>query len=230
MASPRVFVSHSHHDDAFTYKLANDLKSAGAQVWVDVADVGAGDFLDRINSGLASCEWVVLVLTKDALNSPWVKQEINAAIRLKHRGRIQDIIPVQAGPVDDDDIPALWGVFNFFDATNGYVLAKDALLKTLGLAPDTGASVSKFDTASSAIHMTKLITRLQQRTHTVHGSRRYRNEDYVSALQHFNLIIRMMPNDAMAWVGKAEALRALGRLDEAEEAEQRAKELGWKGK
>src|SRR5579885_1756844 len=83
MAAPRVFVSHSHLDDAFTRRLVDDLIAAGANVWVDVAGVGADDFQDRINQALVSCEWFLLVLTPSALRSPWVKMEVHAAIRLK---------------------------------------------------------------------------------------------------------------------------------------------------
>jgi hypothetical protein len=117
MSQPRVFVSHSHRDDDFTHRLVADLRQAGAMVWVDVADIEAGDFQTRINNALLASEYVVVVLTKDALASPWVEQEVNAAIRLRHDARIKDILPIQAGPVDYRAIPPLWGVYNIFDAT-----------------------------------------------------------------------------------------------------------------
>lgn len=44
MAAPRGFVSLSHQDDEFTQRLVDDLKTAGADVWVDVAGIGAEDF------------------------------------------------------------------------------------------------------------------------------------------------------------------------------------------
>jgi Flp pilus assembly protein TadD len=37
------------------------------------------------------------------------------------------------------------------------------------------------------------------------------------------------PNDSDTWSYKGISLRALGRTAEAEAAEQRARELGWKG-
>lgn len=39
MAEPRIFVSHSHRDDAFTERLVRDLRAAGADVWVDLSDI-----------------------------------------------------------------------------------------------------------------------------------------------------------------------------------------------
>ena len=52
MAIPRIFVSHSHKDDAFTQRLVSDLRLAGAQVWVDISDIMANDFMDRINQAV----------------------------------------------------------------------------------------------------------------------------------------------------------------------------------
>lgn len=141
MAVPRVFVSHSSIDGAFTVRLDADLREAGAIVYRVSADAG-GDFQKRINDALATCEWVVLVLTRNALASAWVEQEINAAIRLKNQRRIEDILPVQAGPVDLRDIPPLWGVYNVFDATQDYSAALQGVLRAIGLTVSPSATSS----------------------------------------------------------------------------------------
>jgi tetratricopeptide (TPR) repeat protein len=134
VAQPKVFVSHSHKDDAFTKRLVADLRAAGADVWVDVANMGAGDFQERINDALTNCEWAVLVLTQDALDSKWVKMEVNAAIRLTHQGQIRNVLPIRAGPMDLKTLPPLWGVFNVFDATSDYPAARADVLRALGLS------------------------------------------------------------------------------------------------
>jgi hypothetical protein len=58
---PRIFVSHSHKDDAFTTRLVADLRTAGAQVWVDDSAIQHGSFMRRISDGLEQSEWLVLV-------------------------------------------------------------------------------------------------------------------------------------------------------------------------
>lgn len=133
MPQPSVFLSHSTKDAAFTSRLEADLNAAGATVYRVSADAG-GDFQRRINEALTACEYVVLVLTKDAINSPWVEQEIHAAIRLKNQGRIKDIIPIQANKLNQRDIPPLWAVYNVFDASSDYASARDALARAVGLA------------------------------------------------------------------------------------------------
>ncbi len=143
MAQPHVFLSHSSKDIAFTRRLEGDLRGAGATVYRVSADEG-GDFQRRIDEALVAvaCEWVVLVLTTDALASTWVQQEIYAANRLRHDGRIKEILPLQAGAVDYRAIPPLWGVYNIFDASRDYGAGRDGLLRALGLLQSTPDLVS----------------------------------------------------------------------------------------
>ena len=135
MAPPKIFVSHSHKDDAFTERLVADLRQAGADAWMDKTDLGAGDFQDRISKALYDCEWFVLVLTKDALESNWVRQEVNVANILKQSEQIRDLIFIQAGPLEHREMPAFWRVFNIFDATTDYDSARDRTLKAVRLSP-----------------------------------------------------------------------------------------------
>src|SRR5262245_44833112 len=84
--SVKVFVSHSHADDAFTNRLVTDLRAAGVDVWVDTAAIRHDDFIRKINEGMADRQWLVLVLTPDALRSSWVQAEVNAALHRKMQG------------------------------------------------------------------------------------------------------------------------------------------------
>ena len=137
MAQPKVFVSHSHVDDAFAERLVKDLRAAGADAWLDKNDLGAGDFQARISAALSTCEWFVLVLTRNALASNWVVQEVNAANSLKHAGQLRDLIFLQAGPLEHRELPALWRVFNIFDATADYRIAFDHTMSAMGVTVST---------------------------------------------------------------------------------------------
>jgi hypothetical protein len=133
MTEPKVFVSHSSLDTKFASKLVEDLNAAGAKAWLDSNELGAGDFQERISKALADCEWFLVVLTPNALASPWVRQEVNAANRLKHQHQIHDLIFIKATEVKYSELPALWGVYNVFDATTDYEGACDHAFKALGL-------------------------------------------------------------------------------------------------
>ena len=150
MAQPKVFISHSHVDDAFAERLVRGLRAAGADAWLDKEELGAGDFQERIDAALASCEWFLLVLTRSALASPWVQQEVRAANRLKHQGRVRDLIFIQAGPVAQQELPPLWGVFNILDATLDYSAALHRALKAVGLAPQAAPTPTPPMTNGSA--------------------------------------------------------------------------------
>lgn len=80
MNPPRVFVSHSHADNALVEPFIKDLKAAGVQVWVDLVEIDRGDFIERMNDGLAQCDRLVLIVTPHSLDSRFVAMKVNAAL------------------------------------------------------------------------------------------------------------------------------------------------------
>lgn len=105
----RVFVSHHHSrdEDAFTARLVADLQAAGADVWVDTSGIMSDDFVKRINEGLAGRQWLVLVMTPDALKSQWVQAEVNAALHQLRSGHMLGVIPVVAMACNEREVPPL---------------------------------------------------------------------------------------------------------------------------
>lgn len=133
MTAPHVFVSHSHQDDEFTDQLVRDLVAAGANVWVDTIELDRGDFMKRINDALASCEWLILVLSPASIQSGYVEMEVNAAINRVQQRFMKAVIPVLARPCDAHMIPPLWGNLHRYDATYDYKGALQGILRALGL-------------------------------------------------------------------------------------------------
>jgi outer membrane protein assembly factor BamB len=131
--SPRVFISHSHTDDAFTMRLSADLREAGADIWVDIKDLDRGDFLDRINQALSGRDYLLFVQTPASLHSKAVQAEVNAAIHRTWQGRIRGVIPIIAASCDPDDIPPMWGNLHYYDATEDYAAALAGLIQAIGL-------------------------------------------------------------------------------------------------
>jgi formylglycine-generating enzyme required for sulfatase activity len=138
----RVFVSHHHSpdEDAFTARLVADMEEAGADVWVDDARITSDDFIKKINEGLAGRQWLVLVMTPDALRSPWVQAEVNAALNQVRKNRMLGVIPVLANPCYDVDIPPLLDALHRYDATRDYQGAIAGLQRALGLAAPAPAA------------------------------------------------------------------------------------------
>ena len=128
---PHVFVSHSHKDNEFAMRLVDDLREAGVDVWVDVADVKHGNFIELIDAALAKCEWFVLVQTPNAIHSKAVRMETNAALNLVLQDRMRDVIPVIAAPCEPKEVPPMWSALHFYDATRDYASALKGVLRAL---------------------------------------------------------------------------------------------------
>lgn len=132
-----VFISHSSQDNAFTQQLVDDLRAAGANVWVDAQGINEGDFFQRINDAFIGREWLILVLTTAALRSAWVQAEVNAALVRITQGTMKGFLPVIAGPFNENEIPALWATYHRIDARVDYQAALMNILVSLGMVKDS---------------------------------------------------------------------------------------------
>ena len=81
---PKVFVSHSNQDSDETLFIADSLRKAGIDVWVDFENIrGGADWLCEIEAGIQRCDAVVIVLSKASATSVWVERECLYAWQLK---------------------------------------------------------------------------------------------------------------------------------------------------
>ncbi|MGH7599146.1 MAG: toll/interleukin-1 receptor domain-containing protein [bacterium] len=82
--TPKIFISHAWEDKAFVRQLEDELKAAGAEVWVDHSGVRGGDNLPkRISDALEWCDTVLLIWSEAAGQSHWVELEWTNGISLK---------------------------------------------------------------------------------------------------------------------------------------------------
>jgi hypothetical protein len=73
----RVFISHSSRDNALASRLAGDLRKDGFEVWYDNEQIHVGDtIMDKIDRGLSNCDYMIIVLSPQAVASAWVRQEL----------------------------------------------------------------------------------------------------------------------------------------------------------
>jgi len=92
----KIFISHSHKDDVLARKIADSLKTAGFNVWDDTDEIMPGDnWAAKIAEGLRESEAMVVLLTPAALESTWVRREIEYA--LGEAGYNKRLIPVGIG-------------------------------------------------------------------------------------------------------------------------------------
>lgn len=129
--NPRqVFISHAHQDAAFARRLADDLKAHGVPVWIAPDSLQPGEkWVEATNRGLEESGVFVLVLTKTAVASPWVKDETNVAIELSKEEKLR-FIPLE---VEAGDVPPLWRVFQRIPFQTDYEAGWKRLLAELGI-------------------------------------------------------------------------------------------------
>jgi hypothetical protein len=75
-----VFISHSSRDSWVAKQIAKEISECGASPFLDVLDIDAGaDFEDRIRDSLSQANELVVVLTRAALESRYVRVELGGA-------------------------------------------------------------------------------------------------------------------------------------------------------
>jgi len=85
-----AFISYSREDSEFALRLAQDLKAAGAEAWIDQIDIVPGSSWDNaIEEALEAAQYMVLVLSPASARSENVRDEVSYALE---QGKI--VIPV----------------------------------------------------------------------------------------------------------------------------------------
>ena len=92
---PRIFLSHSHSDKFFARRVATQLRTAGAKVWFDEAELSIGDsIIDRISDGLIDATHLAIILSPNSVNSKWVKTELQIALSMKIADQKMKVLPL----------------------------------------------------------------------------------------------------------------------------------------
>lgn len=78
-----IFISYSRRDQEFVTRLASDLDKQVAGVWFDQSDIQVGQqWHDEIIDGIHKCKAFILVLSPDAAESRYVREEVNKALEI----------------------------------------------------------------------------------------------------------------------------------------------------
>lgn len=98
-----VFISYSSKDVVFVGRLAAELIKKRIKVWLDKFEMQAGDSLiDKIQDGLDNADFLVVVLSKNSVESQWCKKELNSILMEEIEEKQTRIIPIL---IDDCKVP-----------------------------------------------------------------------------------------------------------------------------
>ena len=91
-----VFISHASEDKASVARpLADALIAKGYEVWLDKFVLKLGDSLpERIDDGLSSCRYAVVILSPHFVAKPWTKRELDGLVARETSEGAKRILPV----------------------------------------------------------------------------------------------------------------------------------------
>ena len=135
----RYFISYSRSDQAFALRFAQDLKTAGVEVWVDQLDIPIGQNWDRsVEAAVRDCEGFVIILSPRSAASEHVADEVAGALEdHKH------IIPIL---IEKCTILVRLARLQFIDATSDYDNALARFQLIISAAPSPARSLKSCST------------------------------------------------------------------------------------
>lgn len=122
-----AFLSHSSMDKPFVRQLAADLTANGIDVWLDEQRIRVGDSIpEKIAQGLAESDHFLIAISKNSIQSEWVKKELNNALVSEVNKRKVHVLPIK---IDEAPIPNIISDKKYADFSSSY---KEGLSQLLG--------------------------------------------------------------------------------------------------
>ena len=143
----RVFISHASQDKRFVRKLVAELKKHRLNVWLDEQEIQIGDsIVSKISGGLRDSDYLVAVLSKASVASPWVQAELNSALMDQISNKGTAVLPVL---IEDCDVPALLRDRLYADFRGNFEAGLAKLLAVLKQEGETAADLGATTTATT---------------------------------------------------------------------------------
>ena len=132
MLPSEVFLSHSNLDRSFANAVVAMMRRHGIPVWYSQTNIiGAQQWHDEIGDALKRCDWFVLILSPNSVNSVWVKREVLFA--LNDNRYAEKIIPLLYQPCDFDQLSWTLSLLQMIDFRQDYEDGCRGLLRVWGL-------------------------------------------------------------------------------------------------
>ena len=98
-----VFICHASEDKKPVVEpLVEALKKVGVSVWYDKAEIRWGDSLTgKINDGLASSRYVIVVISNSFIGKRWTRKELNAALNREIGSGETSVLPLMVGSPEE---------------------------------------------------------------------------------------------------------------------------------
>ena len=126
---PSIFICYSSKDKRFVETLYNDLKEKEIDVWLDKWEIEVGDSItQKIEEGIENNDYLALILSKNSVESSWVKLEFSSALIKELDSKFIMILPIL---IENCKIPTLLVDKKYADFREDYQKGLDALLSAI---------------------------------------------------------------------------------------------------
>ena len=137
MTPKEMFLSHSSSNLDTAEMVAGTLRNHGVTVWFSPTEIlSAQQWHDEIGKALRRCDWFMVLLSKAAVQSHWVKNELVYALR--HNQYNDHILPVIIEDCDYEALSWTLGNFQMVDLTFDQEQAFAQILRRWGVGFDPG--------------------------------------------------------------------------------------------
>ncbi|NJL39395.1 MAG: toll/interleukin-1 receptor domain-containing protein [Leptolyngbyaceae cyanobacterium SM1_4_3] len=133
MQPNEIFLSHASRDQEFVSKLADELRRHGIPIWYSKINIlGAQQWHDEIGHALKRCDWFLIVLSPNSIESMWVKRELVFALQ---QNRFEDkIVPIIYQTCDYEKLSWVLPSFQMIDFQNNFNDGCRTLLRLWGIS------------------------------------------------------------------------------------------------
>ena len=129
MKDYKVFIAHASENKSSARKIAEKLSKNGYQAWFDEWEIKVGDsIVDKINDGIKESSFMVILFSKDSVDKPWVRKEMNSGFMVELNKRKVFVLPAL---LEDCEIPPLFSDKRYADFTKSFDAGFDELIKAL---------------------------------------------------------------------------------------------------
>jgi hypothetical protein len=124
-----VFISHRGADLIQATRLAEEIRDAGHEVWLDEWKIEIGDsIVARIDEGLSQASYVVLCYSAQTDTPAWMNREWQSTLARQLNGRQIRLLPVR---LTGGEPPAILADIKFADLTADWAKGVAALLRAI---------------------------------------------------------------------------------------------------
>ncbi len=115
--SVRVFLCHATEDKQAAQELASAMTRLGAEIWFDEREIRVGDsIVQKIEDGLETVSHLIVLLSENSVNKPWVRKELSLALMRQLSQRAIKVLPFR---LDDCTIPLILADIKYADGRAG---------------------------------------------------------------------------------------------------------------